>query len=115
MLYGLTVICAFLLAGELLSRLAGVPVPGAVLGMLLFTGWTMWRKDIEPRVARVGAGLLRYLPLLFVPAGVGLIELGPRLAQEGVAMIAVLVLSTAITLGVTALTLQWLLRRRSRG
>ncbi|UXY16251.1 CidA/LrgA family protein [Chitiniphilus purpureus] len=112
MLFGLTVICAFLLAGEAVGRLLGLPVPGAVLGMLLLTAWLMGRRQVPARLARVSAGLLRYLPLLFVPAGVGLMALGPTLAREGIAMLLVLLLSSAITLAATALTLQWLLRRR---
>ncbi|HSC81181.1 MAG TPA: CidA/LrgA family protein [Chitinolyticbacter sp.] len=112
MLYGLTVLCAFLLAGEMIARIAGLPIPGSVLAMLLLTGWLLMRRGVEPRVARVSSGLLRYMPLFFVPAGVGVMELGPRLATEGWAMAVVIALSTAITLAVTALTLQWLLRRR---
>ncbi|WP_148714642.1 CidA/LrgA family protein [Chitinolyticbacter meiyuanensis] len=112
MLYGLTVLFAFLLAGEMIVRTAGLPIPGSVLAMLLLTAWLLLRRGVEPRVAKVSSGLMRYMPLFFVPAGVGVMDLGPQLASEGWSMLAVIVLSTLITLAVTALTLQWLLRRQ---
>ncbi|MBE9608599.1 CidA/LrgA family protein [Chitinilyticum piscinae] len=112
MLYGFTFLVIFQLLGEVLSRGLHLPVPGPVLGMLLLVAWAVIKRGVDDRVGRVCSGLLRYMALLFVPAGVGLMLLGPLLRDEGWAMLAVLVLSTIITLLVAGLTLHRLLRRR---
>ena len=56
-------------------------------------------------------GLLKHLSLLFVPAGVGVVQQLDRLGGEGVRLLAVIVLSTAITLAVTALVFAGVARR----
>ncbi len=114
MLYGLTLICGFLLAGEALGALLGGAIPGSVLGMVLMTAWLLIRREVTQDVATVSSGLLKYLPLLFVPAGVGLIDLAPLLSGQGIKLALVILLSTVITLVVTALVLNWLLKRRER-
>ncbi|WP_027468109.1 CidA/LrgA family protein [Deefgea rivuli] len=112
MLYGLSIIFFALLCGEFLRQLLGLPIPSVVLGMLLLTAWCIFRRGTEPRVTAVSEGLLRYLGVLFVPAGVGLIELGDKLATQGIAMLITIMLSTLITLLATAWVLNALLSRR---
>ncbi|WP_283150721.1 CidA/LrgA family protein [Silvimonas soli] len=113
MLYGLAIILGFLVAGEAASNFLHLPLPGTVSGMILLLVWCLLRKGADQRVAQAATGLLRYLGLFFLPAGAGLLELSGLLREQGAAMAAVLVLSTAITLLVTALVLAWLLRRRN--
>ena len=57
----------------------------------------------DSAVARVGDGLLGNLGLLFVPAGVGVIQYGALLKAQATALTLALVGSTAITLVVTVL------------
>ncbi len=55
-------------------------------------------------VLRPGAhGILRTLALLFVPAAVGVVQYGPLLAEHGIALVVILVVSTALAMAVTAL------------
>ncbi|QKJ67531.1 CidA/LrgA family protein [Deefgea piscis] len=112
MLYGLSIIFLALVSGELLRQLFQLPIPAVVIGMLLLTAWCIVRRGAEPRVVYASEGLLRYLGILFVPAGVGLIELGDKLKSQGVAMVVTILMSTVITLLVTGLVLQFLLARR---
>lgn len=112
MLYGLSVIFFALVGGEALRQIFNLPIPSVVLGMLLLTFWCILRKGAETRLALASEGLLRYLGVLFVPAGVGLIELGDRLQTQGLAMLVTIMLSTMVTLLVTAWVLNFLLLRR---
>ncbi|QZA79698.1 CidA/LrgA family protein [Deefgea piscis] len=112
MLYGLSIIFLALVSGELLRQLFQLPIPAVVIGMLLLTAWCIVRRGAEQRVVYASEGLLRYLGILFVPAGVGLIELGDKLKSQGVAMVVTILISTVITLLVTGLVLQFLLARR---
>ncbi len=74
MIAGLTWLVVFQLVGELVVRLADVPVPGPVVGMLLCFVWLRVRKaGADASIVRAGSGLLRHLQLFFVPAGVGIV------------------------------------------
>jgi len=68
----------------------------------------LFRKGVAAPLRETSEGLLRYLPLLFVPAGVGLINHGVLLKQDLLVIVVTLVISTALTLAVTVLVLQWL-------
>ncbi|HYC02867.1 MAG TPA: CidA/LrgA family protein [Azospirillaceae bacterium] len=92
------------LLGELAVRAAGLPLPGPVLGMALLLVLLLWRGGPWPGLESLAGGLLGALSLLFVPAGVGLMLHGERLATEGLAIGAAVVASTLLTLLVTALT-----------
>ena len=107
-LQGFAVLLLFQLLGELLVRISGILVPGPVLGMALLLAFLLFRKGVATPIRETSEGLLRYLPLLFVPAGVGLINHGVLLKQDFVVIAVTLVVSTALTLAVTVLVLQWL-------
>ncbi|KAB7623339.1 CidA/LrgA family protein [Alkalilimnicola sp. S0819] len=110
MLLGLTLILACQLAGELLSQLLQLPVPGPVLGMVILLIALLLHGRVPAGVRVVAENLLRYLPLLFVPAGVGLVVHGSRLAADGWAIAAAIIGSTVLALLVTAAVLSWLTR-----
>jgi holin-like protein len=111
-LSGFVGLMAYWLIGELLVGLLGLNLPGAVAGMLLLLIVSLVRKRIAPSVSHASHGLLANLSLLYVPAGVGIMTHARLLTEHGFGMLATLVLSTAVTLAVTALTLKFLLSRR---
>ncbi|WP_273431073.1 CidA/LrgA family protein [Chitinibacter tainanensis] len=114
MLYGITIIFATLFAGEALSRLLQLPIPGAVMGMLLLTLIAILRRGLDRRVVDAAGAMLRYLGVLFIPAGVGLMTLGDEIGRQGWALLATLLISTVMTMAGTAWMLQHLLRRKDR-
>jgi len=99
--FSLLVLCQ--LIGEFLVRLARVPVPGPVVGLLLLLGFLAWRGRVPEAVQSTSRGLLTHLSLLFVPAGTGVMMHMHRLRTEWLPVIAALVAGTAITLIVTVL------------
>ncbi len=108
MVPGFAVLLVCQLAGEIVSRGLGLPVPGPVLGLVMLLlgllAWGRGRTDADvaaTAVARVGDGLLANLALLFVPAGVGIVEYGGLLKAQALPLAAALLGSTAITLVVT--------------
>ena len=110
-LSGFVGLMAYWLVGELLVGILGLNLPGAVAGMLLLLVVSLVRKRVSPGVSHASHGLLANLSLLYVPAGVGIMTHAALLTEHGLGMLATLVLSTAITLAVTALTLKFLLSR----
>lgn len=114
MLAALTQLLLFQLAGEVLARGIGLPVPGPVIGMLLLFGWLILRDGPSEELRGTTQGLLQHLSLLFVPAGAGvMLHLG-RMRDEWLAITVSLVVSTFIGMIVTGVLLQWLIDRRQR-
>ena len=108
MLNAFTIILCCQLAGEMLVLWTGLPVPGPVAGMaLLFVG-LMIRGAIPDNIAFVGDGLLGNLSLMFVPAGVGVMLHVQLLGRDWLPLTAALVISTILTIAVTALVMRWL-------
>jgi holin-like protein len=109
------VIVCFQFAGEALSRFAGLPVPGPVVGLALLVLAALAWPALQREVEEVADLLLRHLSLLFVPAGVGVLQYLDLLRREWLPLLAVVVVSTALTLAVSALAFTAMARRGRRG
>lgn len=109
------ILLAAQLAGEALHRALHLPLPGPVLGMALLAAILLLRKR-EPDAALVQTSnsLLRWLGLLFIPAGAGVVANLDLLRSAWLPITVALLLSTAFTVAATALVMQWLLRRGER-
>ena len=104
-LKGLTLLLLCQSAGEALARLAHLPLPGPVLGLLLM-GALLQLPAVRVPVEAAATPLLGHLSLLFVPVGVGVVAHLGLIGQYGVRMLLALVLSTWVGLLVTALVLR---------
>lgn len=98
------------LAGEIIVRALAVPVPGPVVGLVLLAAILIWRGTPKA-LGDAAHGLLRNLSLLFVPAGVGIMQQADTIAGNWLALSLGLVVSTVATLAVTALVFRWAQRR----
>ena len=100
------------LVGEALHRWLHLPLPGPVIGMALLAAVLLWHGG-EPDAALVETSdtLLRWLGLLFVPAGVGVFSYLGLLRAGFVPIVAALVLSTLLTFAVTGWVMQALSRK----
>lgn len=104
MIHALALILLCQLAGEAVARLAGLPVPGPVLGLALLFGLMLASARIAALIRPVAEGILRHLSLLFVPAGVGVVGHLGALGEFGGRLAVVLILSTALALVAGVLT-----------
>jgi holin-like protein len=96
------------LTGELIQHLSRIPVPGPVIGMgVLFAGLVI-RGDVPPELNGVGSGLLGYLSLLFVPAGVGVMAKADLLQAEWMPITIALIGSSVVAIAVSALAMQFI-------
>ena len=111
MLGYLTLIFTCQLAGELIVAALSLPVPGPVAGMLLLLAGLLMRGSVPDELGAVGDFLLGNFSLLFVPAGVGVMLHTGLLGREWLPLSAALVVSTLLTIAVTALVLRALSRR----
>lgn len=105
-------IFGFSLAGELAHHLLPLPVPASIYGLLgllaaLKAGW------LHPaKVERTADFLVEIMPLLFVPAGVGLVASWEDLRPVLVPVLLITLVSTVLVFGVTGVVAQRLLDRK---
>jgi holin-like protein len=113
MIASLSLILLCQLAGEVIVRGTALPMPGPVVGLVLLLGLLLTRDRFSvlargplqrDGVESAARGLLAHLSLLFVPAGVGVVQKLDLIAEHGVAVAAILALSVIVTLLVTVAT-----------
>lgn len=97
MLQGIITLVALQLAGEMLSHYLDIPIPGAIIGMVLLLVYLMIRGYVSQPLSETSQKLFPYLPLLLIPASVGVIQYGKLLEEEGLAVLAALVLSLILS------------------
>lgn len=123
MIANLSLILICQLIGEVFVRALHLPVPGPVIGLVILLMIFILRDRfvvLERGPLRDGAvegtakGMLAHLSLLFVPAGVGIVQQLDLLAQHGIAIFAILVGSVLVTLLVTAGTFVFTSRLMAR-
>ncbi len=114
MLGALTTLLIYQLAGEVFVQALGLPVPGPVIGMLALFLTLLARGRVGGPMQDTANGILQHLSLLFVPAGVGVMIHVGRIRDEWLAIGVALVLSTVLTIAVTALTMRALMRLAGR-
>lgn len=111
MIASLSLILICQLIGEIIVRGIGLPLPGPVIGLVLLLAILLLRDRYQilargplhgEGVESASKGMLAHLSLLFVPAGVGVIQQLDLLAQHGLAIFLVLIGSVLVTLVVTA-------------
>ena len=111
MIASLSVILICQLIGEVVVRGLRLPLPGPVIGMALLFALLILRDNYaalargplrDNAVEGTAKGMLAHLSLLFVTAGVGVVQNLDLLAQRGVAIALVLAASVVVTLLVTA-------------
>ena len=91
------------LAGEAIHRLTGLPLPGSVIGMVLLLAWLALVPRERLTLTHVTGSLTAHLSIMFVPAAVGVMEEGAILSRYGLGIVVAVVVSTLLTLAVTAL------------
>lgn len=91
------------LAGEAIRAATHTKIPGPVIGMIVLAAfYILRRREPSPQLQRSADGLLSWLGLLFVPAGVGIVANLALLRTAWLPISVGLIGSTIITLVATA-------------
>ena len=124
MIASLSLILLCQLGGEVIVRGLVLPMPGPVVGLMLLL-LLLLARDRFAALARgplqgdgvesASRGLLANLSLLFVPAGVGVVQKLDLVAEHGIAFLGVLAISVVVTLLVTVVTFLVASRLMARG
>ena len=110
MITALSLILAFELVGEILSRALDLPLPGPVVGLCLLVAACIMHPALAARLRPTAQGLLSHLSLFFVPAGVGVVAHLPVLQEHGIGLALAIMGSTVLAIAAGALAFQWVAR-----
>ena len=100
--------------GELIHRVVPLPIPASVWGMAILLACLLTRVVRPEHVRETGHFLLVVMPVMFIPAGVGLLASWGVL-RPSLLPVAVITLASLVTvLAVTGLTAQYLIGRKGR-
>lgn len=118
MLNSIFLIFFFQLVGEFIQKFLELSIPGPVIGlfllliMLLLSKKNYYKIPVNFQVNLINSAenLLNYLPLLFIPVGVGVVMHLSLLEDNLVPVMLVIIIGTLLTLAVTAFVMERLLK-----
>ena len=92
--------------GELLKYIIPLSVPASIYGMVLMF------LALELKILKVSSTfLIEIMPLMFVPAGVGLLDSWEALQPIWVQVVIITLISTVVVMGVSGTITQWVIRK----
>lgn len=115
LLRGLTWLVLFQLLGGAMTVLLLPMLPGPIIGLVLMFVFLLLRGEVGEPLMAASSGMLRYLPLLLVPAAVGIMTYAQAIAADFWAVVGALVLSLLLSLAFAGWLMQLLIERQARG
>lgn len=109
-----TIILTISLLGEVLHYFIPLPVPASIYGLLLMLAALMTGVVKRDSVREAGAFLVEIMPVMFIPAAVGLLETWGVLRPVWLPVAVITVVSTVLVMGVSGLVTQFVIRRDER-
>jgi len=101
-------------AAELLHAALPLPVPAGIYGMVLLLALLLTGVLKLEKVERAGKFLLEIMPVMFIPAAVGLMGIAGEMRGALLPIAAVVLLTTVIVMAGTGRTAQGIIRREER-
>lgn len=108
-------ILAVCLLGEFLAHFLPLPIPTSVYGLVLMLAVLKLGILKLEQVKETGAFLIGILPLLFVPAAAGVMELWTELGAMLLPCLIAVVPVTLLVMGVSGQVTQWVRRLQGKG
>lgn len=105
----------YAIAGEAIARAARLPIPGPVIGLLLLLAVITLRNGASPELQSCASALLARLPLLFVPAGAGIVAHLRLIGAEWMPIAFAIAGSSLLAIVATAATARFVQRAEKVG
>lgn len=112
LLIGMSILLSCQLIGETLESVFSLPIPGPVIGMVLLLVGLMVYGRVPEGLRATSNGLMRYLALLFIPAGVGVMDKWPLIRSNLLSITVTLVVSAIALQAAIALFMRYMLKRQ---
>lgn len=106
--FGIILAISFL--GEVLHALLPLPIPASIYGIVMLF-LTLECKIIPLHAVKEGSAfLIEIMPVMFIPAAVGLLESWNVLRPNWMAYILITAVTTVLVMGISGLATQWVIR-----
>lgn len=110
----LTIIMIITFISEALGRLIPLPVPASIYGMvILFIALQTGLLKLS-HVKDVGKFLIDIMPLMFIPAAVGLLDAWGAIKGIWLQIIVTTVITTFLVIGVSGRVTQFVIQREAK-
>lgn len=111
----LGIIFAVTCVGEILKYLIPFPVPASIYGLVIMLVLLVTRKVKLEQVQDVADFLIEIMPMMFIPAAVGLLVSWEQLKSMLVPVVVITIVSTVVVMGVTGKVSDVLTKERPEG
>lgn len=105
------VIIGFSFAGELLHRIVPLPIPASIYGILLLFAALEAKLVKVKHIRETSTFLIAVMPVMFIPAAVGLIDSWGAISSHLFAYLTVTVVSTFAVMGAAGAVTQFVIRK----
>jgi len=102
------------LLGQVIAALLPVAFPGSVISMVLLFLLLLFRLVKVDHIQQKADFLLKNMAFFFIPAGVGILAQFDLIKDHILALLAVVVITTLLTFGSTALVVQGIIALQDR-
>ena len=110
--FGIILLITFI--GEVLHELLPIPVPAGIYGIVLLFICLKTKLIPVSEVKEASNFLIQIMPIMFIPAAVGLIDTWDILAPSWIQFLIVTVVTTVVVLVVSGLVTQAVIRLRNK-
>lgn len=105
------IIMLFSFIGEGLNYIIPLPIPASIYGLVLLFVSLMTGIIKLDDVRDVGRFLIEIMPIMFVPAGVGLMTSWNVLKPQLIPVIVIMIVSTILVMGIAGKMTEFVIRR----
>lgn len=108
--FGIIILVTFI--GEIIYNIVPLPIPASIYGLIIML-FCLQSKIIKlERIKEVGEFLLEIMPLMFIPAAVGLLTVWEEVNNIFFPLVIVIILTTIIVMVTTGRITQFVMKHR---
>jgi len=114
MMYQIGILFGVCLIGQTISVFLPIPFPGSVLSMIILFLLLYFRVLKVDHIRQKADFLLKNMAFFFIPAGIGILSSFDLIRSSILPLLLIIVVSTILTFGATALTVQGVITLQDR-
>lgn len=108
------IILAVSFLGEVLRYVLPLPIPASIYGLvLMFAALELGIIKLDS-VRETGKFLIEIMPMMFIPAGVGLLDAWGKLSPVLLPLVVIVIVSTIVVMGISGRVTQLVIRAEKR-
>lgn len=101
--------------GELCNKAIPLPIPASIYGLVILFVTLMTGVIKVEQVKETGKFLIEIMPLMFIPAAVGLLDSWNVLKPIWIPVVAITLITTVLVMVVTGRVTQFVIRQNKKG